>query len=143
MQSRMVSEVWSAAIAGSHKTGGNHAMHSRGSNALHAGLSEPGKKELFLEYMIFRYVRKIHVIVRLPVPTEYGWGITSCQCAGWPLYQAAVPSTGQVFLRYDTDPIMQMPWMTMPNTRFGLPMKRKVVVKIAIPQRMTMTSAGF
>jgi hypothetical protein len=38
---------------------------------------------------------------------------------------------------------MQMPWMTMPYTRFGLPMKRKVVVKIAIPQRMTMTSAGF
>lgn len=48
-----------------------------------------------------------------------------------------------VFLRYTADPIMQTPWMTIPLVRFGLPMKRKVVVKIAIPQRMTMTRAGF
>jgi hypothetical protein len=38
---------------------------------------------------------------------------------------------------------MQTPWMTIPYVMFGLPMKRMVVVKIAIPQRMTITSAGF
>jgi hypothetical protein len=32
--------------------------------------------------------------------------------------------------------------MTMPYVRFGLSVKRKVVVKMAIPQRMTITSAG-
>jgi hypothetical protein len=32
--------------------------------------------------------------------------------------------------------------MTMPYVRFGLSLKRKAVVKIAIPQRMTITSAG-
>jgi hypothetical protein len=38
---------------------------------------------------------------------------------------------------------MQMPWIMMPYTTFGLPIKREVVVKIAIPHRMTITSAGF
>jgi len=33
--------------------------------------------------------------------------------------------------------------MTIPEVRFGLPKKRKVVVKMAIPQRITITNAGF
>jgi len=49
----------------------------------------------------------------------------------------------QLFLRYAADPIMQTPCMTIPETRFGLPRKRYVVVKIAIPQRTMMTRTGF
>ncbi len=45
--------------------------------------------------------------------------------------------------RYAADPIIQTPWMTIPDVRFELPIKRKVVVKMAIPQRMTITKAGF
>jgi len=33
--------------------------------------------------------------------------------------------------------------MAIPDVRFALPIKRKVVVKMAIPQRMTITKAGF
>jgi hypothetical protein len=60
-----------------------------------------------------------------------------------PEYQAVVQQATPVFLRYTADPIMQTPWMAIPYVMFGLPMKRMVVVKIAIPQRITITSAGF
>jgi hypothetical protein len=60
-----------------------------------------------------------------------------------PEHQPVVQQATPLFLRYTADLIMQTPWMTIPYVRFGLPMKRKVVVKIAIPQSMTITSAGF
>ena len=37
---------------------------------------------------------------------------------------------------------MQMPWITMPYTMLGLPIKRKVVAAIAIAQRIMITGAG-
>ena len=40
------------------------------------------------------------------------------------------------------EPIMQMPWITMPYTMLGLPIKRKVVAAIAIAQRITITGVG-
>jgi len=54
-----------------------------------------------------------------------------------------VQQASPLFLRYDADPIIQTPWITIPEVRFGLPMKRKAVAKMAIPQRMTITKAGF
>ncbi|MGA2914335.1 MAG: hypothetical protein ABSE07_12600 [Methanoregula sp.] len=58
------------------------------------------------------------------------------------LHAPAVQLTAPLFLRNIADPIMPMPWMMMPHTTFGLPMKRKVVVKIAILQRMKSNECG-
>jgi len=59
------------------------------------------------------------------------------------LHEPAVHLTAPLFLRYIADPIMPMPWIMMLHTTFGLPMKRKVVVKIAILQWMTSNECGF
>ena len=63
------------------------------------------------------------------------WRGYRAQCAGHPMLP--------LFPRYAADPIMQTPCMTIPETMFGLPRKRYVVVQIAIPQRTTMTRTGF
>jgi hypothetical protein len=54
-----------------------------------------------------------------------------------------VQQVSPCLFRYAADPIIQTPWMAIPDVRFELPLKRRVVVKMAIPQRMTITKAGF
>jgi hypothetical protein len=53
------------------------------------------------------------------------------------------PDPEKFLRRYTADPIMQIPWMTIPYKRFGLPEKRNSVVMIAIPHRVTMTTGAL